>query len=99
MKLKEKITIDKFDGKKFQIRLFEPVTSNHKKAVITHYLHNIENGISKHYKKDALKYIKEYVQYQEDENNLSLVAEEAIQQLLFEASQQLPVFDFCNPVL
>lgn len=84
MKQKEKISIDELDGKRFQIRFIEPVESNHKKAVITHYLHNIDNGISKHYKKDALKYIKEYVQYQEEENNLSVVAEEALQQLLFE---------------
>jgi DNA (cytosine-5)-methyltransferase 1 len=84
MKLKEKISIDEFDGKRFQIRLVEPNESNHKKAVITHYLHNIDNGIEKHYKKDALKYIKEYIQYQEEENDLSIVAEYALQQLLFE---------------
>lgn len=86
MKLKEKISIDEFDGKKFQIRLIEPVESNHKKAVITHYLHNIENGVAKHYKKDALKYIKEYVQFQKEENDISMVAETAIQQLLFEVN-------------
>jgi DNA (cytosine-5)-methyltransferase 1 len=84
MKLLEKISIDEFDGKRFQIRLVESVPTNEKKAVITHYLHNIENGISKHFKKDAMKYIKEYVQYQEEENNLSMVAEDALQQLLFE---------------
>jgi DNA (cytosine-5)-methyltransferase 1 len=84
MKQKEKITIDEFDGKRFQIRLNEPVASNHKKAVITHYLHNIENGISKHYKKDALKYIKEYVKYQQEEKKHSMVEEEALQQFLFE---------------
>ncbi len=84
MKLKEKISIDEFDGKRFQIRLVEPVTTNEKKAVITHYLHNIENGVAKHFKVDALKYIKEYVQYQEEENNLQIVAEDALQQLLFE---------------
>jgi len=82
MKLKEKISINEFDGKRFKIRLIEP--SNHKKAVITHYLHNIDNGVAKHYKKDALKYIKEYVQFQEEENNLSLVADDALQQFLFE---------------
>ena len=38
------------------------------------------------FKKDALKYIKEYVQYQEEENNLSMVAEDALQQLLFEVN-------------
>lgn len=86
MKLKEKISIDEFDGKRFQIRLVEPVPTNEKKAVITHYLHNIDNGVAKHFKKDALKYIKEYVQYQEEENNLSLVAEDALQQLLFEVN-------------
>ena len=84
MKLKEKISIDEIDGKRFQIRLVEPVSTNQKKAVITHYLHNLNNGIAKHYKEDALKYIREYIQFQEEENNISLVAEEAVQQLLFE---------------
>ena len=82
MKLKEKISIDEFDGKHFQIRLVEP--KENKKAVLTHYLHNIHNGVSKHYKKDALKALKEYVTYKTDEENLSLVAEDALQQLLFE---------------
>lgn len=85
MILKEKISIDEFDGKRFQIRLVEAET-NEKKAVITHYLHNIDNGVAKYFKKDAIKYIKEYVQYQVKENNLSLVAEDALQQLLFEVN-------------
>ena len=84
MRLKEKISIDEFDGKKFKIRLVEQSSTNLKKAVITHYLHNIQNGVSKHYKKDALKYLKEYAQFQEEENNLPMVAEDAMQQLLFE---------------
>ncbi len=82
MILKEKISIDEFDGKRFQIKLVEP--TDNKKAVLTHYLHNIHNGVSKHYKKDALIALKEYVTYKKDEENLSLVAEEALQQLLFE---------------
>jgi DNA (cytosine-5)-methyltransferase 1 len=86
MKLKEKISIDEFDGKRFQIRLVEAVTANHKKAVITHYLHNINNGVAKHFKKEAIKYLKEYVQFQEEENSLSMVAEDALQQLLFEVN-------------
>ncbi len=36
--MKEKIRIDEFDGKKFRVRIVEPI--NNKKAVITHYLHN-----------------------------------------------------------
>ena len=82
MKIKEKISIDEFDGKRFQIRLVEPKAD--KKAVLTHYLHNIHNGISKHYKKDALKVLKEYVQYKVEDEKISMVAEEALQQLLFE---------------
>ncbi|MCX6721670.1 MAG: hypothetical protein NTY04_00540 [Candidatus Staskawiczbacteria bacterium] len=39
MKTKEKISIGEFDGKRFQIRLVEP--KDEKKAVLTHYLHNI----------------------------------------------------------
>ena len=83
MKLQEKISIEEFDGKRFQIRLFEPVQANHKKAVITHYLHNISNGVSKNYEKDALRFIAEMVQYKQ-ETNVSFAAEEALQQLLFE---------------
>ncbi len=84
MKLKEEISIDEFDGKYFQVRIIEPVKTNEKKAVITHYLHNKGKKEEKTYKKDAIKYIKEYIQYKEDESDLKLVADEAFQQLLFE---------------
>lgn len=86
MKKEEKYSIDEFDGKSFQIRLVEPVPTNEKKAVITHYLHNINNGVAKYFKKDALKYIQEYVQYQNEENDLPIVAEEALQYFLFEVN-------------
>ena len=82
MKIKEKISIDEFDGKRFQIRLVEP--TNEKKAIVTHYLHNIHNGVSKHYKKDALKVLDQYIEYKIEEENISMVAEDAMQQLLFE---------------
>ena len=82
MKTKEKISIYEFDGKRFQIRLVEP--KENKKAVLTHYLHNIHNGVSKNYKKDALSALNEYVQYKEQDENISMVAEDALQQLLFE---------------
>ena len=82
MKTKEKVSIDEFDGKRFQIRLVEP--KDNKKAILTHYLHNIHNGVSKHYKKDALKVLKEYIEYKEQDENISMVADQALQQLLFE---------------
>lgn len=86
MKLKEKILIDEIGGNKYKIRLVESDTANHKKAVITHYLHNINNGLAKHFKNDALKYFKEYIETQNQENSTSLVAEDALQQLLFEVN-------------
>jgi DNA (cytosine-5)-methyltransferase 1 len=86
MKSKEKTLIDEVDGKQFKIRIIEPVPSNHKKAVITHYLHNIDNGVAKHYKKDALKYIKEFEMQMQEFSRHSLVADSALQQLLFEVN-------------
>ena len=86
MKFKEKITIDDIDGKKFKIRIIEP--ENNKKAVITHYLHNLHNGVKKHYEKAAKEYIKELVVYKCPEIKYDKVAEDsAIQQLLFEVEK------------
>ncbi|HRN41625.1 MAG TPA: DNA cytosine methyltransferase [Vicingus sp.] len=82
MKLKEKISIDEFDGKRYQTRLVEP--NNNEKAVLTHYLHNIHNGVSKYYKEDALEALNNFVAYKKEEEKLTIVAEDAIQQLLFE---------------
>lgn len=86
MKRKEKISIDELDGKHFQIRLKEPNSTNQKKAVITHYLHNIENGVSKHFKKEAEKALKEYVVYINEDLSRGIAAEDALQQLLFEVN-------------
>ncbi len=82
MTIKEQISIDEFDGKRFQIRLVEP--NDDKKAILTHYLHNINNGVSKHYKADALSVLNEYILLKNEDNNLGMVAEDALQQLLFE---------------
>lgn len=84
--MKEKISIEIFEGKKFKIKIIEPENTNVKKAVVTHYLHNIENGVAKHFKKDAIKYIQEIVEYHNEEENLNLVQESAEQQLLFEVN-------------
>jgi DNA (cytosine-5)-methyltransferase 1 len=82
--LKEKISIDEFDGKRFQIRLIEPELVNVSKAAITHYLHNIDNGVAESFKKEAKDAIKQYVAYKHEEGNVSMVAEDAEQQFLFE---------------
>ncbi len=84
MKIKESISIEEFDGKKFQIKIVESVSVNHKKAIITHYLHNIKTKVGKHYEKEALKYIKQFVEYKIEEGEKLIVADSALQQLLFE---------------
>lgn len=84
MKYKEKISINEFDCKHFNISDLEPDMTIQRKAVITHYLHNINNGASKHFKKEAEKAIKEYIISKKEEEDSSLIAEDALQQLLFE---------------
>jgi DNA (cytosine-5)-methyltransferase 1 len=81
MSLQQTTTISDFDGKKYQIRLIEEVED---KAIVTHYLHNYHNGLSKHYKKDALSSLNKLVEYKQAEEQISIVAEDALQQLLFE---------------
>ncbi|MCA0348321.1 MAG: DNA cytosine methyltransferase [Bacteroidetes bacterium] len=82
MKMKEKISIDEFDGKKFKIRFVEE--DDNRKAVLTHYLHNIDNGLKEHYEKEAKQYIKEIVEYKNEEDSFNIAADVALQQLLFE---------------
>ena len=84
MKLKEKISVDEFDKKSFQTKQVNPNSINQKKALLTHYLHNIDNGVSKYFKKEADRVIKELVSYKNETEGLSLVEEDALQQLLFE---------------
>lgn len=84
MDFKEKLSIEEFDGKKFQLKIIEPISINHKKAVVTHYLHNYKSKIGNHYKKEALKYINQIIEYKELDYSSPIVAESALQQLLFE---------------
>lgn len=82
MKMKEKISIDEFDGKKFKIKFVE--ADDNKKAVLTHYLHNYHNGVKTHFEEEATKYLKQIIEYKNEEENLNFVEELALQQLLFE---------------
>lgn len=80
--MKEKISIEEFDNKKFKVRFFEQ--DDNKKAVLTHYLHNYRNGIKKHFEKEAKEILKEIIEYKNEVENLNLVSDVALQQLLFE---------------
>lgn len=86
MKLKAKISIDDFDKKRLKSPLDEAYSINQKKAVVTHYLHNLDNGVAKHFKKEAVKVLKDYISLLNQELNLNLVEDHAQQQLLFEVN-------------
>lgn len=101
MNFLEKIKIEDIGNSKVKVRLVEPV--NNKMAVITHYLHNNTNGVSKKYKKDAQLYVKEYLANNyPDEQITSKVAESAIQYLLLEIDNipfpapEKPLFKFID---
>ena len=81
MLIKEYISIEELDNKSYQVKIIDPLEEE--KAVLTHYLHNIHNGVSKYYKEDALAVLNNYVEYKK-EKEVSIVAEEALQQFLFE---------------
>ncbi|MBL1220292.1 DNA (cytosine-5-)-methyltransferase [Chryseobacterium sp. L7] len=82
MKLaKQNISVEELNTKTYQTIPSRIIEDG--EAVLTHYLHNIHNGLSSHYKEDAMQVIKNYVEYKQ-ENNISIVEEEAIQQFLFE---------------
>lgn len=68
------------------IQLIEP--ENNQEAVLTHYLHNSKNGVSKFYKKGAVQFTKEILEYKyPDKEITSQVAEEALQYGLFDTFQ------------
>ena len=82
MKMKENISIEEFDNKKFKIRFVEE--EDNRKAVLTHYLQSYKDGIHVHFEEQAIEYIRQIVEYKNNEYNLNLVSEVALQQLLFE---------------
>ncbi len=101
MKLKEKISLEKVFEKEYKIKLVEP--ENNKEAIITHFLHNSKNGVSQFFKKDAVNYTKEILQYKYPEEEITnVVAEEALQYGIFDTfdvpfpSLENPKFKFID---
>ena len=86
MKGKEKISIEEFDARSFKQRVPGEALPDQMKALVTHYLHNIDNGVAKFYKKEAEGALKEYVAYKNDEFGSDLAVKDARQQLLFEVN-------------
>ncbi|MEQ8421414.1 MAG: DNA cytosine methyltransferase [Arenibacter algicola] len=87
--IKERIDIENLDGQLFEIKIVDP--DNSKSASFTHYLHNYKNGVSQFYKKDALSYVKEILEKEYPEENVTnKVAEEALQYLIFDLKNSVP---------
>lgn len=83
VQLKKEISIENFDDKKFKITLIEEDKSN--ESAFTHYLHNYTNGVSSFYKKDAIKYVKKLMVYENPGLKVDdALAEEALQLLIFQ---------------
>lgn len=83
MLLKEKISIENFDDKKFKIRLIE--SEKDTEAAFTHYLYNHKNGVSQYYKPDAIQHVKNLFEYKFPEEKISnATAEQALQYLIFQ---------------
>ena len=73
-KLKEEILLEKVFAKEYKDKLVE--LEHNKEAIITHFLHNSKNGVSQFYKKDAVKYTKEILQYKYPEEEITNIVAE-----------------------
>src|SRR5690554_3325815 len=83
MDFKEKISLETFGNKQFRIKLIEP--ENNQEAVLTHYLHNSKNGVSRFYKENAIAFNKEILEHKYPEHEVSNeAAEEALQYGIFD---------------
>lgn len=83
MKLRETISIEDVEGTTFKIRVIEAIDNG--KAALTHYIHNHKNGATKALKKEAVNYVKHIFKQKYPTSHVTyLVAEEALQALLFD---------------
>lgn len=82
MDFTERISLEDIGGKKLKIRLVE--SSSNREAILTHYIHNCTNGVSKFYKKGALEVTKDILRAKYPEEDITTkVAEEALQYGIF----------------
>jgi DNA (cytosine-5)-methyltransferase 1 len=82
--MKESVAIEKFDDQFFKIRLIGE--EDNRKAVITHYIHNLKEKKKNNFAKEAEQIIKNVIEYKLSNFNETISKEEAIQYLLFESN-------------
>lgn len=81
---KETISINSLDDKKFQNFLADTQNTNQYKAILTHYLHNLDSGISHGFETQASLALESLIAYNRKERNFQIATVDALQQLLFE---------------
>lgn len=86
----ENISLEELNGINFKLRIVE--SAEYGKAAFTHYLHNSKNGVSKSYKKSAVSFLKDALEYKYPKSEIdNKVADSALQYLLFNHSKsELP---------
>jgi DNA (cytosine-5)-methyltransferase 1 len=83
---KETISIEDFDNKKY-LSGIDSNSSNYKKAVVTHFIHNNKNKFGNHFKKDALIFLNELIEFKKTESNIQLNIIDALKDLSKEVSE------------
>ena len=85
MEIRKRTSIEGHVGRRRKMKT--PETNDNRLAVMTHYLHNKSNDISRFYKKDALEFAKEILHSEYPTDTVILqVAREALQSGVFETS-------------
>lgn len=97
MKLKKKISLKEvYEESSRKKKVIE--ASEYGDAALTHYLFNHKNGVSKFYKSGAINHLKNILEYKfPDEAISSVVAEEALQYMLFDFKKDVPFPELENP--
>lgn len=86
---RNKISIEEARNLNNRVRTKED--SGYGEAAFTHYLHNHKNGVSKSYKKDAVNYIINALEFKFPEEIINpKVAEEALQYMIFNYNKEVP---------
>jgi DNA (cytosine-5)-methyltransferase 1 len=71
--------IETFDNKNFKLRFVDNI--DNKKAVVTHFLRDFQNGIGNHFEEEALKYLDEIIEFKNETENLNLDHNNVVQQI------------------
>jgi DNA (cytosine-5)-methyltransferase 1 len=96
MKLKETITYKEICGRFSRNKLIEASDYGH--AAFTHYLFKKEYEESRYFKEEAVKHVKRALKYKYPNQDISsIVAENALQYVLFNFNEDIPFPEPKNP--